>query len=106
VTGSSDEGRIDRRLFIGGSDARTIMSGDEAALIRLWREKRGESEPRDLSDNLIVQLGVATEALNRGWYERNAGRVVTDISALDASHGASLDGRDAGRLRGRRRRRV
>jgi predicted phage-related endonuclease len=79
VTGSSDEGRIDRRLFIGGSDARTIMSGDKAALIRLWREKRGESEPRDLSDNLVVQLGVATEALNRGWYERNTGRVVTDI---------------------------
>jgi hypothetical protein len=79
VTGSSDDGRIDRRLFIGGSDARTIMSGDEAALIRLWREKRGESEPRDLSDNLVVQLGVATEELNRGWYERNTGRVVTDI---------------------------
>ena len=28
---------------------------------------------------LIVQLGVATEALNRTWYERNAGRVVTDV---------------------------
>ena len=39
----------DRRLFIGGSDARIIMSPDEAALIRLWREKRGEAEPMDLS---------------------------------------------------------
>ena len=69
----------DRRRFIGGSDARIIMAGDEAALIRLWKEKRGEAEPEDLSDNLIVQLGVATEALNRTWYERNTGRVVTDV---------------------------
>ena len=68
-----------RRLFIGGSDARIIMSPDEAALIRLWKEKRGEVEPEDLSNNLVVQLGVATEALNRAWYERNAGRVVADV---------------------------
>jgi YqaJ-like viral recombinase domain len=68
----------DRRQFIGGSDARIIMSPDEAALIRLWKEKRGEVEPMDLSDNLIVQLGVVTEALNRSWYERNTGRPVTD----------------------------
>jgi predicted phage-related endonuclease len=70
---------VDRRQFIGGSDARTIMSDDEAALIRLWKEKRGEVEPQDLSDNLVVQLGVATEALNRTWYERNTGRIVTDV---------------------------
>jgi hypothetical protein len=50
-----------RRQFIGGSDARIIMAPDEAALIRLWREKRGEAEPEDLSSNLIVQLGVATD---------------------------------------------
>jgi hypothetical protein len=61
----------DRRLFIGGSDARIIMSPDEAGLIRLWKEKRGEVEPEDLSGNLIVQLGIVTEALNRSWYERN-----------------------------------
>ena len=47
----------DRRYFIGGSDARIIMGDDEAALLRLWREKRGEVEPEDLSGNLIVQLG-------------------------------------------------
>jgi hypothetical protein len=40
----------DRRQFKGGSDARIIMSPDEAALIRLWKEKRGEIEPEDLSD--------------------------------------------------------
>jgi predicted phage-related endonuclease len=52
---------VDRRYFIGGSDARIIMGSDEAALIRLWREKRGETEQEDLSGNLIVQLGVVTE---------------------------------------------
>jgi hypothetical protein len=71
--------KIDRHRFIGGSDARIIMSPDEAALIQLWKEKRGEAEPVDLSDNLIVQLGVATEALNRSWYERNTGHAITDV---------------------------
>ena len=37
----------ERRSFIGGSDARTIMGDDESALVRLWREKRGEVEPED-----------------------------------------------------------
>jgi predicted phage-related endonuclease len=69
----------DRRYFIGGSDARVIMGDDEAALIRLWREKRGEVGPEDLSGNLIVQLGLATEELNRRWYEANTGHVITDI---------------------------
>ena len=54
-----------RREFIGGSDARIIMGNDEAALVRLWREKRGEIEPEDLSGNLIVQLGLATEPQRR-----------------------------------------
>jgi predicted phage-related endonuclease len=69
----------DRRHFIGGSDARIIMGDDEAALLRLWREKRGEVEPEDLSGNLIVQLGQATEDLNRLWYERNTGQAVKDV---------------------------
>jgi predicted phage-related endonuclease len=68
-----------RSTFIGGSDARIIMGSDEAALVRLWREKRGEAEPEDLSGNLIVQLGAATEELNRSWYERNTGRQVRDV---------------------------
>jgi predicted phage-related endonuclease len=69
----------DRRSFIGGSDARLIMGGNEAALIQLWREKRGEVEPEDLSGNLVVQLGATTEALNRSWYERNTSRRITDV---------------------------
>jgi predicted phage-related endonuclease len=69
----------DRRSFIGGSDARVIMGADETALVRLWREKRGETEPEDLSDNLIVQLGIVTEDLNRRWYERNTGQTIKHI---------------------------
>jgi hypothetical protein len=70
---------VERRAFIGGSDARIIIGSDESALVRLWREKRGEAEPQDLSGNLIVRLGAATEELNRSWYERNTGRRVTDV---------------------------
>ena len=73
------QSRNDRRAFIGGSDARIIMGDDEAALLHLWREKKGEAEPEDLSGNLIVQLGTATEELNRHWYERNTGQVVTAV---------------------------
>jgi putative phage-type endonuclease len=69
----------DRRSFIGGSDARTIMGTDETALLRLWQEKRGEVEAADLSGNLVVRLGAATEDLNRSWYERNTGRRVTNV---------------------------
>jgi len=69
----------DRRSYIGGSDARIIMSHDETALVRIWREKRGEIEPEDLSRSLIVQLGVVTEPLNRDWFERNTGQVLTDV---------------------------
>jgi hypothetical protein len=57
-----------RRYFVGGSDARIIMCDDEAALLRLWQEKRGE--PEDPSGNLIVELGATTRGLNRRWYER------------------------------------
>ena len=72
-------GLSNRRSFIGGSDARVIMGDEQAALERLWREKRGEVEPEDLSGNLIVQLGRVTEPLNRSWYERNTGQVLTDV---------------------------
>jgi len=74
--------QFERRFFVGGSDARIIMGNDETALIRLWCEKRGEVEPEDLSGNLIVQLGTATEELNRTWYERNTGRSVRDVQRL------------------------
>jgi predicted phage-related endonuclease len=90
-----------RRYFIGGSDARIIMGDDETALIRLWREKRGEIEPEDLSGNLVVQLGLATEDLNRRWYETATGQVVIDVQRkirhpVLCWMGATLDGRVQG----------
>jgi len=50
-----------------------------------------------LSDNLIVQPDIATEALNRAWYERNAGRLVTDVQRwvqhpANRSMAATVDG--------------
>src|SRR6516165_11765617 len=88
----------DRRAFIGGSDARIIMGDDEAALLRLWKEKRGEIEPVDLSGDLVVQLGTVTERLNRHWYEKNTSHVITDVQrqVFHAVHrwmAATIDGR-------------
>ena len=96
--GTAAKNAINRRIFIGGSDARIIMGPDEAPLIRLWWEKRGEVEPGDLSGNLIVQLGNATESLNRAWYERNTGRAITDVQRwvrhpVNRWMAATLDGR-------------
>jgi predicted phage-related endonuclease len=73
----TDSGK--RRCFIGGSDARVIMGSNEGALLRLWREKRGEAEPEDLSGNLVVQLGIVTEGLNRLWFQHNTGQIVTAV---------------------------
>jgi hypothetical protein len=87
----------DRRTFIGGSDARIIMGDDEARLVRPWREKRGEVEPEDLSDNLIVQLGSVTEDFNRRWYERNTGHAIKDVQKANPASCPQMDGGDAGR---------
>ncbi len=90
-------GRPSRNDFIGGSDARTIMGTDEAALVQLWREKRGDAQPEDLSDVLMVQLGTVTEDLNRRWYERNTGNAVTNVQrriqhSIHKWMAATLDG--------------
>jgi len=98
MNSSSSRRSIDRRLFIGGSDARIIMGEDDAALARLWKEKRGEAEFEDLSGELLVQLGTVTEPLNRRWYEKNTGQTITDVQrqVFHAVHrwmAATLDGR-------------
>jgi predicted phage-related endonuclease len=97
INDSADTRKLGR-YFIGGSDARIIMGNDETALLRLWQEKRGVVKPEDLSGNLVVQLGLVTEELNRRWYEANTGQVVTDIQK-QVQHptlrwmAATLDGR-------------
>src|SRR5262245_30362556 len=97
----SEQTAARRSDFIGGSEARIIVGNDEAALLRLWREKRGEAEPEDLAKNLLVQLGVVTEDLNRRWYEVNTGEVITDVQRFIRHPGlrwmaATLDGRIEG----------
>ena len=88
---------LSRQHFVGGSDARIVMGRDEEALLRLWREKRGEADPEDLSRNLIVQLGKATEQLNREWFQAATGQHITDVQKHirhPSLHwmGATLDG--------------
>jgi predicted phage-related endonuclease len=74
------------------------MGDDEAALDRLWKEKRGEVDPEDLSGDLLVQLGGVTEQLNRHWYDKNTGQVVTEVQRqifhpIHRWMAATLDGR-------------
>lgn len=52
---------------------------DQDDLIRLWREKRDGIAPENFSHNLIVQLGIATEDLNRTWYQRCTGQAITAV---------------------------
>jgi predicted phage-related endonuclease len=67
---------------IGGSDANTILSGDLERITRLWREKRREEEPEDLSARLPVMLGCWTEAFNRQWFEQDSGLLVTAVGEV------------------------
>ena len=86
-----------RRTGIGGSDANVIMAGDDERLIKLWREKRGQVEPEDLSGTLPVIMGEYTEALNRHWFTLQTGRAV-ELPEVSAVHPtilhmrANLDG--------------
>ena len=87
----------DRSHFIGGSDARVIMGGDEAALIRRWQEKRGEAEPPDLSGNLDRPAGArhrGAQSLLVRAYVRPPGRPVPNPQVPSLR---GLDGRDPGR---------
>lgn len=73
-----------RQAGIGGSDANTILSGDAERIVRLWREKRGEVGPEDLSSRLPVMLGCWTETFNRLWYQQDSGLQVSAVGAVVA----------------------
>src|SRR3954467_6793215 len=97
MLGTKGEAAWNRRTYLGGSDARTILGNDATDLVRLWQGKRGEIEPEDLSGNLLVQFGSATEELNRRWFERGTGRSLGQVQRF-VRHpklnwmGATLDG--------------
>lgn len=66
----------DRRAFIGVSDARIFMGDDEGALLRLWREKRGEIEPEDLSRHslkIVLIHGLRDRRVEEDCASRGAG---------------------------------
>lgn len=91
------EQRLFRSKLLGGSDANTIMSGDEENILRLWRVKSGQEEDVNLDDVLPVQMGVFTEPFNIQWFEKQTGRKVTDngtqrTSAVHSFMGCTLDG--------------
>jgi predicted phage-related endonuclease len=68
-----------RRNGLGGSDANIIMGGDDAKLLQLFNEKRGEGESEDLSDVIPVLMGTITEPLNRYLFTKRTGRKVTSV---------------------------
>ena len=68
---------MERKGFLGGSDAVRIMNGDWH---QLWLEKTGRVEPEDLSDNFAVQMGVMSEPFNLQWFYKN----YTMLSAFDS----------------------
>jgi hypothetical protein len=66
-----------RRHFIGDLDGPIVMGDDKTALPRPWRERPSDVERGDLSGNLKVPLGVATE--DRRWYEAVTGRMPASL---------------------------
>ena len=79
---SSKKRPDNRTSFIGGSDARIIMGERRGSLAApLAGEARRERSRKTYSGNLIVQLGLATEHLNRQWYERTTGQVIKDVQS-------------------------
>ena len=83
--GLSASAIAERKSWIGGSDANTIMAGNADRLIQLWREKRGEVEGEDLSDILAVQMGSFTEPLNAAWFTKQTGFNVVQAGAVFTS---------------------
>jgi predicted phage-related endonuclease len=85
-----------RRPFVGGSERPHRYGDRRGGPDQVVREER-RGRPLDLSGELIVQLGLATEELNRHWFERNTGNKVGDVQRrmrhpVVRWMGATLDG--------------
>ena len=84
---------MERKGFIGGSDAKRILDG---GWHQLWLEKMGMVEPEDLSHKFEVQLGAETERFHLDWLNKYHGFDI--VRAYIESHKqhswmkASLDG--------------
>ena len=70
---------MDRKGFIGSTDANTIMgTTDYNDWHGLWLIKTGREEPEDLSGALPVQLGIHTEPFNLEWFSTQMRLPVSD----------------------------
>ena len=65
------------------------MTGEEAGILRLWREMIGEEQPEDLSDVWAAQLGSATEQLNLDWNIINKENAAQKLAAQEKKTGSS-----------------
>jgi len=65
---------MERKGFIGGSDAKRILDGD---WLSLWQEKTGRKQPENLDHNFQVQLGVRTEDFHLRWLTKYYGFNIT-----------------------------
>ena len=90
---------MERKGFIGGSDAVKIMNGN---WYNLWEIKTGRVESEDLSNNLAVQMGVLTEDFNIEWFEKEYDKRVTaqQCEFKRSAHGVPYKGTIDGRIDG------
>ena len=66
-----------RRFFIGGSDTCILMGDDEAALIRLWREKRARLRSKICPATYLCSSAARPRrSIDAGLSETRAGRSV------------------------------
>ena len=74
-----------------------LMTGDQEAIVNLWREMVGDPDyvPEDLSGVWAVQLGSHTESINLDWFERKHGIVSRRGEVVTHANGwaaCTLDG--------------
>lgn len=95
--GLTEAQRAERRTRLGGSEAKTIMTGTPEEQIALWREKRGEISDDLGGFSLPMLMGQVTEPLNIAWFAHETGREVESMGKqLRHEHypfmGVTLDG--------------
>jgi hypothetical protein len=78
---------VDRRYFIGGSDARVITDPGEAFVFWIWRERRRDVESEDLSNCRCYAASIGQEPLgsNMGAFETAGfllGRLLRNVLIL------------------------
>jgi hypothetical protein len=82
--------RKDREKYIGASDCYKIMRGE---WLDLYNEKKGITEPEDLSDVFRVQLGIHTEQFHLDWLANQLGynlERAEQLIIIDTRHGFPL----------------